>query len=78
MKMPTLISDTPPNCLDDPKLLHIRESAKKIVLRAAQFIVGLSSSFGIITSPISSILGIVVETWCFFANICMKLQMVSL
>jgi hypothetical protein len=51
MKMPTLNPDTPPNCLDnDPTLLHIRESAKKIVLRAAQFIVGLSSSFGIITS----------------------------
>ncbi|KAM0925348.1 hypothetical protein ACQ4PT_004268 [Festuca glaucescens] len=46
MKLPTLIPDTPPNCLDnDPTLLHIRESAKKIVLRAAQFIVGLSSSF---------------------------------
>ncbi|KAK1668069.1 hypothetical protein QYE76_056228 [Lolium multiflorum] len=46
MKMPTLNPDTPPNCLDnDPTLLHIRESAKKIVLRAAQFIVGLSSSF---------------------------------
>jgi hypothetical protein len=51
MKFPTLNPDTPPNCLDnDPTLLHIRESAKKIVLHAAQFIVGLSSSFGIITS----------------------------
>jgi hypothetical protein len=51
MKMPMLCELTPPNCLvNDPTLLHIRESSKKIVLRAAQFIVGLSSSFGIITS----------------------------
>ncbi|KAK1668068.1 hypothetical protein QYE76_056227 [Lolium multiflorum] len=46
MKMPMLCELTPPNCLvNDPTLLHIRESSKKIVLRAAQFIVGLSSSF---------------------------------
>ncbi|KAM0925342.1 hypothetical protein ACQ4PT_004265 [Festuca glaucescens] len=45
MEMPTLIPDTPPNCLvNDPMLLHIREPSRKIVLRAAQFVVGISSS----------------------------------
>ncbi|CAM0883467.1 unnamed protein product [Alopecurus aequalis] len=45
MKMSTLIPYTPPNCLvNDPTLLHIREPARKIVLCAAQFVVGLSSS----------------------------------
>jgi hypothetical protein len=50
MEMPTLIPDTPPNCLvNDPMLLHIREPSRKMVLRAAQFVVGISSSIGIIT-----------------------------
>ncbi|KAM0925356.1 hypothetical protein ACQ4PT_004269 [Festuca glaucescens] len=45
MKMPTLFPHTPPNCLvNDPTLLHIREPARKVVLCAAQFVVGLSSS----------------------------------
>lgn len=45
MKMPMLIPHTPTNCLvNDPTLLHIREPARKIVLYAAQFVVGLSSS----------------------------------
>ncbi|KAM0827087.1 hypothetical protein ACQ4PT_068419 [Festuca glaucescens] len=45
MKMPILIPHTPPNCLvNDLTLLHIREPARKVVLCAAQFVVGLSSS----------------------------------
>uniref|UniRef100_A0ACD5W5H8 Uncharacterized protein n=1 Tax=Avena sativa TaxID=4498 RepID=A0ACD5W5H8_AVESA len=45
IRLPTLRKDTPPNCLvDDPTLLHIREPARKTVLRAAQFVVGISSS----------------------------------
>uniref|UniRef100_A0ACD5VTP4 Uncharacterized protein n=1 Tax=Avena sativa TaxID=4498 RepID=A0ACD5VTP4_AVESA len=47
MKMPMLVPHAPPNCLvNDPTLLHIREPARKIVLCAAQFVVGLSSSVG--------------------------------
>ncbi|KAM0846077.1 hypothetical protein ACQ4PT_055915 [Festuca glaucescens] len=43
--LPTLLDDQPPNCLvDDPTLLHIREPARKMVLRVAQFVVGISSS----------------------------------
>nr|CDM87046.1 unnamed protein product [Triticum aestivum] len=45
MELPTLFEDMPPSCLvDDPTLLHIREPARKTVLRAAQFVVGVSSS----------------------------------
>jgi hypothetical protein len=77
MKMSTLIPHAPLNCLvNDPKVLHIREPARKAVLCAAQFVVGLSSSIGNITSHFFH-LGIVVETWCSFANMCRKLQMVS-
>ncbi|XP_051226801.1 uncharacterized protein [Lolium perenne] len=45
MEIPMLYERTPPNCLvNDPTLLHIREPARQIVLSAAQFVVGLSSS----------------------------------
>ena len=61
MKMATLIPYTRPNCLvNDPTLLHIRERAREAVLCAAQFVVGLSSSIGIITSHLFH-LDIVVE-----------------
>ncbi|XP_047049634.1 uncharacterized protein LOC124654681 [Lolium rigidum] len=44
-ELPTLYADHPPNFLvDDSTLLHIREPARKMVLRAAQFVVGISSS----------------------------------
>ncbi|XP_051184866.1 uncharacterized protein [Lolium perenne] len=43
--LPTLYNEHPPNCLvDDSTLLHIREPARKMVLRASQFVVGISSS----------------------------------
>ncbi|CAM0948576.1 unnamed protein product [Alopecurus aequalis] len=43
--LPTRFQDLPSNCLvDDPTLLHIREPARKTVLHASQFVVGLSSS----------------------------------
>jgi hypothetical protein len=62
MEIPMLYERTPPNCLvNDPTLLHIREPARQIVLSAAQFVVGLSSSIGIITTH-SFHLDIVVET----------------
>jgi hypothetical protein len=62
MKMPMLLPHAPLNCLvNDRKLLHIREPARKAVLCAAQFVVGLSSTIGIIKSHLFH-LGIVVET----------------
>lgn len=45
LSLPTLNSSKS-LCLSDPKLLDIYEPAKKAVLGAAKFILGLSSSIG--------------------------------
>ncbi|KAB8098085.1 hypothetical protein EE612_027069 [Oryza sativa] len=59
MNLCTLKPCIPPTCLVDPKLLHIRESSTETVLRAAKFVMGLSSSVD--GNPLSQCSGFIVD-----------------
>uniref|UniRef100_A0A0E0KYF3 PDZ domain-containing protein n=1 Tax=Oryza punctata TaxID=4537 RepID=A0A0E0KYF3_ORYPU len=59
MNLCTLKPCIPPTCLVDPKLLHIRESSTGTVLRAAKFVMGLSSSID--GNPLSQCSGFIVD-----------------
>ncbi|XP_052156722.1 uncharacterized protein LOC127774504 [Oryza glaberrima] len=59
MNLCTLKPCIPPTCLVDPKLLHIRESSTETVLRAAKFVMDLSSSVD--GNPLSQCSGFIVD-----------------
>ncbi|KAL6908240.1 hypothetical protein ACP4OV_002410 [Aristida adscensionis] len=59
MKLPTLDGSLRSTCFDDPKLLHLRDSATGIVLGAGKSVFSLSSSVG--QKPLAQCTGFLIE-----------------
>ncbi|KAL6908238.1 hypothetical protein ACP4OV_002408 [Aristida adscensionis] len=59
MKLPTLDRSIPSTCFDDPKLLHLGDSATGIMLGAGKSVFSLSSSVG--QKPLAQCMGFLIE-----------------